>query len=62
MQHVTRDDMLDPDIAVQINVFDQALTEHLDDANFIINDLDGFGVEYEGSDMSQWDTWYPEHG
>ena len=36
--------MLDPDIAVQIKAFDQALIERLDDTNFTINDFDGFGV------------------
>ena len=61
VQHVTRDDMLDPYIAVQIKVFDQALPESLDDTNFIIDDLDGFGVEDEGSDMLQWETWDPEN-
>ena len=57
VQNVTRDDIFDPNIAVQIKAFDQALIERLDNINFIINDFDGFGVEYEGSDMPQWDTW-----
>ena len=42
VQHVTRDDMLDSDIAVQIKAFDKALTERLDDSNFIIDDFDDF--------------------
>ena len=45
MQHVTRDDMLDPDIAVQIKAFEQALTELLENTNFIINDFYGFGMK-----------------
>ena len=46
MQHVTRDDILDPDIAVQIKEFDQALTERSYDTNSIIDDFDGFGIKY----------------
>ena len=52
-QHVTCEDMLDPDIALQIKAFDRALTERLDNTNFIINDFDGFGIKDEGSDMPQ---------
>ena len=51
LQNVTHDDMLDPDITLQIKSFDKALTERLDDANFIINDFNGFGIKDEGSDM-----------
>ena len=54
--------MLDPDIAAQIQAFDQALTERLDDTNFIIDDFGGFGMKDEGSDMPQWDTGYPAYG
>ena len=60
--HVTRDDMLDPDISVQIKVLDQALIERLDNTNFIIYDFGGFGIKDEGSDMPQWDTWDPPYG
>ena len=56
VQHVTCDDMIDPDIAAQITLFYQALPERLENTNFIIDDLHGFGVEHEGSDMTQWDT------
>ena len=42
LQHVTRDDMIDPDIAVQIKSFDQALNECLDDTKLIIVDFNGF--------------------
>ena len=62
MQHVTRDDMIDPYIAAQVTAFDQALTEHLDDTNIRIDDFDGVGVEDEASDTPQWDTWDPEYG
>ena len=43
--------MLDPYIALQIKAFDKALTERLDDANFIIDDFNGFVIKDEGSDM-----------
>ena len=56
VQHVTSDDVLDPNIAVEIKSFDQALTECLDNIKFIINDFNGFVVDYQGSDMPQWDT------
>ena len=59
MQHVTRDDALEPDIAVQIKAFDQTLTERLEDTNFIIDYYDGFGMKDEGSGMPQRDTWDP---
>ena len=45
--------MLDPDIAVQIKDFDQAITERLGDTNFIIDDFSGFGVEDESTDMTK---------
>ena len=45
VQHITRDDMLNPDTAVQIKKFHQALTERLDYHYFIIDDFDGFGFE-----------------
>ena len=51
VQHVTRDDIIDPDIAVQIKAFDKELTERLEDVNFTIDDFDGFGIKDEGSGM-----------
>ena len=61
VQHIIRHDILDPDISLQIKDFDRALSERLDDTNFIINDFYGFGVEDEGSGMPQWDTWNPAY-
>ena len=29
----------------------------MDNTNFIIDDFNGFGVDYEVSDILQWDTW-----
>ena len=51
VQHVTRDDIIDPDISVQIKSFDKELTERLEDVNFTIDDFDGFGIKDEGSGM-----------
>ena len=53
--------LFDSYIAVQIKAFDQALTECLDNTNFIINDLGGVGIKDEISDMPQWDTWDPSY-
>ena len=47
---------------MKIKVFDQALTERLDDTNFIIDYFDGFVMKDEGSDMPQWDTWDLSYG
>ena len=57
VKHVTSDDMIEPDIVVKIKSFDQSLTESLDNTNVIIDSFYGFGVEDEGSDIPQWDTW-----
>ena len=62
VQHVTCDDILDPDIVVQIKAFDQALSERLDNTNNIIDYFDCFVIKDEGSDMPQWDTWDPAYG
>ena len=57
MNNVIRDDIIDPNIAVQIKLFDRELIERLENINFIIDDFNGFGVEDEGSDMLQCETW-----
>ena len=55
MNNITRDDILDPNIAVQIKAFDQSLIERLDNIHFIIDDFNRFGVYSEVIDMPQWD-------
>ena len=45
-----------------MKVFNHALTEPLGNTNFMIDDFDGFGVEEEGSDITQWYTWYTVYG
>ena len=52
-QHVIYDDMLDPDIAVQIKAFYKALMKRLDYNNFITDDFGGFGIKEKGSYMPQ---------
>ena len=53
VQNVIRDDIIDPNIAVQIKLFDREFIERLENINFIIDDFNGFGVDYEGSDILQ---------
>ena len=60
VQHVTRDDMIDPTIAKQIETFNEALTVRLDDTNFKIAGIDnGFEDDYE--DLPQWDKAYGDN-
>ena len=61
VQHVTHDNMLNPNIAKQITAFDQALTEQLENTNFIIDDFYDFVVENKGSNLPQWDTCNPSY-
>ena len=56
VQHVTPYDILNPDIVAWIKAFDRALMECLDNTNCIIDDFNGLGAKYEGSDIPQWDT------
>ena len=42
VQHVTCDDIINPDISVQIKAFDQESNECLEDTKFIIDDSNGF--------------------
>ena len=61
VQHVTRDDTLNSEIAQQIETFDEGLTERLDDTNFrLTNDAGGFTLEDE-YDLPQWDSAYGNH-
>ena len=50
MQHVTRDDILDPNVGAQIKEFDRKLIERLDDTNFILmpgNANFAFSIKYD---------------
>ena len=61
VQHVTRDDMLDPDIAGQIEQFNEKLNARLDDTNHAIEQIDGVSFDYK-DDLPQWDAWDPAYG
>ena len=60
VQHVTRDDMIDPAIARQIETSNEALTTRLDDTNFKVNDID-HGFEDDLDDLPQWDMAYGDN-
>ena len=52
VQHVTRDDMLDPNIQQEITVFNKTLTERLDDTNFkLVHDLNNYSVDDVNDDF-----------
>jgi hypothetical protein len=53
VQHVTRDDMLEPEIMNQIEEFNEALTTRLDDSNFGIAGMGNFGLEDEEFGLPQ---------
>ena len=61
VQHVTRDDMLDPAISEQITKFDKALNARLDDTNFCIKVDDAVIGDFK-DDLPQWDAWDPAYG
>ena len=61
VQHVTKDDMSDPDIKEQVDDFDAALEERLDDANFRLpNDEGDFKID-DAYDLPPWDTAYGDN-
>ena len=60
VQHVTRDDMIDPAIANHIETFNETLTTRLDDTNFKVNDID-HGFEDDLDDIPQWDMAYGDN-
>ena len=60
VQHVTRDDMLQPTIAKLIESFHEALETRLDDKNFAIEGMKGYSIEDE-CDLPQWDTAYGDN-
>ena len=59
VQHVTRDDMLEPEIMNQIEEFNETLTTRLDDSKFGIAGMGNFRLEDEEFDLPQW---YPAYG
>ena len=61
VQHVTRDDTLDPNISQQIEDFNERVNDRLDDTNFkLSNDEGGFTLVDE-YDLPQWDSAYGDN-
>ena len=60
VQHVTRDNMLQPTIAKMIESFHKALETRLDNKNFAIKGMKGYSIEDE-CDLPQWDTAYGDN-
>ena len=58
VQHVTRDDMLDPTVSKSIEKFDEALNKRLDDANFNIAGGAGLSLQEDDYDLPKWDPAY----
>ena len=54
VQHITRDDMLDPAISQQIENFNETLNSRLDDANFKIPGMGNFSQEEDDYGFPQW--------
>ena len=61
VQHVTRDDILDPTISASIEKFNEALNKRLDDTNFIIAGGTGFLLQEDDYDLPRWDPAYGDH-
>lgn len=61
VQHVTRDDMLDNDIATQIESFHNTLSERLDDSNFTLPSVGNFAFDEDHYDLPQWDPAYGDN-
>ena len=60
VQHVTRDDMLQPTTAKMIESFHEALDMRLDNKNFSIPGMEGYSLEDE-CNLPQWDPVYGDN-
>ena len=61
VQHVTRDDMLDAETSAQVENFNTAINDQLDNTDFRIHHGEGgFTLEYE-YDLQQWDIDYGDN-
>ena len=58
VQHVTRDNMLDAKTASQVEIFNTAINERLDDTNFLIQHGEGGFTLEDEYDLQQWDPSY----
>ncbi len=61
VQHVTRDDLLDSSIASQIEDFNDAVTERLNDKNFKLPRVGDFALDYDDYDLPQRDPAYRDN-
>ena len=61
VQHVTRDDMLDTKTEVQVEIFNKAINEQLDDTNFRIQHGEGGSTLEDEYNLQQWDTDYGDN-
>jgi len=61
VQHVTREDMLNPVIAEQVETFDKSLTNRLNDENHLIEGMDSITYN-DDSDLPQWNDEDPAYG
>ena len=60
VQHVMRDDMLQPTIAKMIEIFHEALDTRLDDKNSMTQGMEGYSIE-DKCDLPQWDPAYGDN-
>ena len=61
VQHVTRDDLLDPEIVSQVEKFTTNLDKRLDDENFWIERMSDFNFDEDDYDLPQWDPAYGDN-
>ena len=58
VQHVTREDMSNPEIAKQIETFNEALDDRMDDTNFHLEGIPDLEYCEDDFDLPQWDSAY----
>ena len=61
LQHVIRDDLLNPEISQQIKNFNEALNVRLEDTNFKISGMGNFALDEDDYDLPQWDLAYGDN-
>ena len=61
VQHVTRDNVLDPAISQQIENFNETLNSRLDDTNFKILGMGNFVLDEDDYGLTQWDPAYGDN-
>ncbi len=61
VQHVIRDNLLDPKIASQIEELDKALNKQLDENNFNIKRMGHCTFKNDNYNLPQWDPAYRDN-